>query len=108
MKGYSHPKKNATPTLMEFRTTSGYRVLCGKNNLQNEYLTHKLARKTDYWFHAKNRPGSHAVLFCEGEEPDARDFTDAAEIAARLSTIPYEVLTALSPRLARIEKRSLL
>ena len=90
MKGYSHPKKNATPTLMEFRTTSGYRVLCGKNNLQNEYLTHKLARKNDYWFHAKNRPGSHAVLFCDGEEPDAQDFTDAAEIAAFYAKVEGE------------------
>lgn len=82
MKGYSHPKKNAAPTVMQFRTTNGYKVLCGKNNVQNEYITHKLAGKTDYWFHVKNRPGSHAVMFCEGEEPEAQDFTDAAEIAA--------------------------
>ena len=82
MKGYSHPKKNPTITVMQFRTTNGYKVLCGKNNLQNEHITHKLAGKTDYWFHAKNRPGSHVVMLCNGEEPEAEDFTDAAEIAA--------------------------
>lgn len=82
MKGYSRPKKNPSMAVMQFRTTNGYKVLCGKNNLQNEHITHKLAGKTDYWFHAKNRPGSHVVMFCDGEEPDAQDFTDAAEIAA--------------------------
>lgn len=82
MKGYSHPKKNPNMSVMEFRTTNGYRVLCGKNNLQNEHITHKIAGKTDYWFHAKNRPGSHVVMLCDGEEPEAEDFTDAAEIAA--------------------------
>lgn len=90
MKGYSHPKKIPAPTVMQFRTTNGYKVLCGKNNLQNEYITHKLAGKTDYWFHVKNRPGSHVVMFCEGEEPDAQDFTDAAEIAAFYAKIEGE------------------
>lgn len=88
--GYaSHPraaagtKKNAAPAFAEYRTSGGYRVLCGKNNVQNEYITHKLAEKTDYWFHVKNCPGSHVVLLLEGKgEPPARDFTEAAEIAA--------------------------
>jgi predicted ribosome quality control (RQC) complex YloA/Tae2 family protein len=76
--------KSKTPksTIMEYRTSGGYRVLCGKNNIQNEQITFKLAEKSDYWFHAKNVPGSHVVMVCEGEEPDAKDFTEAAEIAA--------------------------
>ena len=82
MKHYVAPKKQPAPAVAEFRTSGGYRVLCGKNNLQNEYITHRLAGKTDYWFHVKNRPGSHVVLFAEGEEPPERDFTEAAEIAA--------------------------
>ena len=60
-------------------------MLCGKNNLQNDYLTHKLAGKSDYWFHAKGIPGSHVVLFADGEEPDETTFTEAAEIAALYS-----------------------
>ena len=90
MKGYSAPKKNAAPTVMQFKTTNGYKVLCGKNNLQNEYITHKLAEKTDYWFHVRNAPGSHAVMVCHGEEPEAEDFTDAAEIAAFYASIEGE------------------
>lgn len=82
MKHYTASKKPATPTVAQFRTSGGLRVLCGKNNVQNEYITHKLAGKNDYWFHIKNLPGSHTVLFCEGVEPSEKDFTEAAEIAA--------------------------
>ncbi|MBQ2734452.1 MAG: NFACT family protein [Clostridia bacterium] len=85
MKNYALSKKPATPTVAQFRTRGGYRVLCGKNNVQNEYITHKLAGKNDYWFHVKNLPGSHTVMLCEGEEPSVEDFTDAAEIAAYFS-----------------------
>ncbi len=82
MKNYTQVKQQQTKPL-EFRTTNGYKVLCGKNNTQNERLTFKLASKGDYWFHAKNMPGSHVVMFCDGmEEPPALDFTEAATIAA--------------------------
>lgn len=77
-----------TPAFAEYRTTGGYRVLCGKNNLQNEYITHKLAAKNDYWFHVKNMPGSHVVMLLDGkEEPPAEDFTEAASIAAIYSAV---------------------
>jgi len=85
MKNYALSRKPATPTVARFRTTGGFLVLCGKNNVQNEYITHKLAAKTDYWFHVKNLPGSHTVMVCGGVEPDVQDFTDAAEIAAYFS-----------------------
>ena len=85
MKGYAAPKKQPAPTVAKFRTTNGYLVYCGKNNLQNEHITHKLADRGDYWFHAKGVPGSHVVMVTNGEEPDAQDFTDAASIAAHYS-----------------------
>ncbi len=85
MKGYSAPKKQIAPVIAEFITTNGYRVLCGKNNYQNEYITHKLAERHDYWFHAKNMAGSHVLMITNGEEPPAEDFTDACEIAAYFS-----------------------
>ena len=84
MKSYSAHKSHA-PVVMQFLTPDGMRVLCGKNNLQNEYITHKLAEKHDYWFHAKSSPGSHVVLVTEGREPTDGDFTVAAEIAAYYS-----------------------
>ena len=81
MKSYS-ARKQTTPTVMKFTTTNGYTVLCGKNNIQNEYITFKLGSKEDYWFHAKNAPGSHVVMLTGGNEPPAEDFNDALSIAA--------------------------
>lgn len=85
MKGYAASKKEHRPAPIEFRSTNGYRILCGKNNYQNEYITHKIGEKHDYWFHAKNVPGSHVLLITNGEEPPEQDFTDACEIAAYYS-----------------------
>ena len=65
---------------------SGYRILCGKNNLQNEYITFRAAEKNDLWFHVKGRPGAHVVLFCSGAEPSEEDYTQAATIAATYSS----------------------
>lgn len=84
MKAYS-ARKPHTPSVMKFVTDDGMKVLCGKNNIQNEYVTHRLAEKNDYWFHAKNLPGSHVLLVTEGKEPTDLDFTRAAEIAAYYS-----------------------
>ena len=70
---------------MEFVTDEGYTVLCGKNNLQNEYITHTRADRHDWWFHVKNAPGAHVILVTNGQEPDALSFTQAATIAATYS-----------------------
>ena len=80
MKNYSAVKSQA-PKPLKFVTSGGYTVLCGKNNTQNDYITTKLAEKTDWWFHVKNLPGSHVLMQCK-EEPSEVDFTEAAEIAA--------------------------
>ncbi len=81
-------KKPQAPKPLEFRSPSGYRILCGKNNAQNDYITHKIAQKSDLWFHIHGMPGSHVVLFCDGEEPTADDYTLAATIAATHSKAP--------------------
>lgn len=100
-------KKSATPAFAEYRTSGGYRVLCGKNNLQNEYITHKLADRSDYWFHAKNMPGSHVVMLLEGKgEPDAADFTEAASIAALFSAAEGAPLTEVDYTLVRNLKKA--
>ena len=83
MKAYSHgSNKQKIPVIMQFETPDGMKVFCGKNNLQNEHITHKLAEKHDYWFHVKGDAGSHVLLVTEGREPTDLDFTTAAEIAA--------------------------
>jgi len=77
-------KKDYKP--MRFMTSGGYEVLCGKNNLQNDYITTEVASKDDYWFHIKNAPGSHVILRCGKDEPPSEDFTEAAMIAAFYSS----------------------
>ena len=84
MKSYT-VRKAHKPTVAEFVTPDGMRILCGKNNTQNEYITHRLAEKQDYWFHARQIAGSHVLLVTEGKEPTDLDFTTAAEIAAYYS-----------------------
>ena len=84
MRNYSVQKMKQSKPL-EFTTDGGYKVLCGKNNIQNDILTFKTAAKLDYWFHTKNIPGSHVVMFSDGEEPSEVDFTQAAIIAAQYS-----------------------
>lgn len=37
-------------------------IWIGKNNLQNDHLTHKIAHSNDYWFHVNNAPGAHVVV----------------------------------------------
>ncbi len=83
MKNYTE-KKQTAPSIVKYLTTDGYTVLCGKNNLSNDYLTTKFAARSDWWFHVKNQPGSHVVLVEKSgeEEPTERAFTEAAEIAA--------------------------
>ena len=84
MRGYKSPKQLKSD-FMKFRTSGGYTVLVGRNNIQNDKLTMKTAEKCDIWFHTKDIPGSHVVLITGGEEPGEIDYTEAAEIAARFS-----------------------
>ena len=59
-------------------------ILVGRNNLQNDELTFKMAKKDELWFHAKNIPGSHVVI-TGNLQPSDEVKTDAAELAAYFS-----------------------
>lgn len=64
-------------------------LLIGKNNIQNEYLIHKIARKNDLWFHVKDAPGAHVVLFVpdndDAYEPTEEEIRLASNVAAYFS-----------------------
>lgn len=51
----------------------GYKVLIGKNNSQNDYLTFSLANREDLWFHAQKIHGSHVILKTAGQEEIPED-----------------------------------
>ena len=50
-------------------TINHFQVYIGKNNKQNDYLTTKLAKKTDLWFHTKDIHGSHVILKIDSKFP---------------------------------------
>lgn len=103
MKKYT-PQKSVRSRSLSFLSPSGYRILCGKNNLQNEMLTFRTAEKGDLWFHAKGVPGSHVILVCGGEEPSEADYTAAAEIAAYHSAAKGDLVAVDYTRVKNVKK----
>ncbi len=77
--------KKPVPKFTEFTSPSGHRVLVGKNNLQNDLITTKIAEKNDMWFHTKNIAGSHVIVMCGGAELPREDILFAAALAAKNS-----------------------
>ena len=67
---------------MRYRSSDGFLILCGRNNLQNDQLTLKDSRNYDLWFHTQKIPGSHTVVVAEGKEIPNRTMEEAAIIAA--------------------------
>lgn len=65
-----------------YKTSDGLTVMAGRNNKENDALTMKKASKNDIWFHTKDIPGSHTLLFTEGKEVSDNDIFEAAAIAA--------------------------
>lgn len=83
-KKYSKKQKRKKPSQPDqYLSTDGTLILVGKNNLQNDQLSLKTAKKTDYWLHAKNIPGSHVII--KSDQPSDETITEAAELAAYFS-----------------------
>lgn len=76
-------RKQAPSKPERFVASDGTEILVGKNNLQNDQLTLKQARKTDIWLHAKNIPGSHVIV--KSNDPSEETLLEAAELAAYFS-----------------------
>ena len=75
-------QKPAQAKPFHYRTTDGFDIFAGKNNLQNDLLTLKIAFKSDIWFHTQKIHGSHVILVTDGREPTEQAMTEAAMIAA--------------------------
>ncbi len=70
---------------LHFISSDGFDIYVGKNNYQNEYISFKLADGGDWWFHAKQLPGSHVIVKTQGKELPDRTFEEAASLAAHFS-----------------------
>lgn len=78
-------KVKITSRPFHYVSSDGFHIYVGKNNLQNDELTFKFATGGDWWFHAKQMPGSHVILKTEGAEVPDRAFEEAARLAAYYS-----------------------
>lgn len=67
---------------------NGTAIYVGKNNLQNDAITNKLARRDYLWFHAKDIPGSHVVIF--DNNPSEETIEVASMLAAYYSKFKNE------------------
>lgn len=73
-----------------YQTPSGFEVLVGRNNRQNDRLTFRLAGAYDLWFHTQEIPGSHVLMRVDpGQAPDAEDLQFVANLAAYYSQGRY-------------------
>ena len=72
----AHPRR--------YRTSTGWSVWAGRNNKENDVLTHKMSAQNDLWFHAQGYSGSHVVLRSEGrkEAPSKQTIEETAALAA--------------------------
>ncbi|MBC8079011.1 MAG: NFACT family protein [Gorillibacterium sp.] len=92
-----HPKKkkkDARPSITCYTSTEGIAIYVGKNNLQNEYLTNRLAQPGDTWLHTKDIPGSHVVIrsttFSEDTLHEAAQLAAYYSQARESSTVPVD------------------
>ena len=60
----------------------GFTLYVGKNNKQNDYITTKLGKNEDIWFHTKDIRGSHCLLKSNGSKVNQNTIVACAEIAA--------------------------
>lgn len=63
-------KNNKTKNTLDITSLNidGYKILIGKNNTQNDYITFKMSDKNDLWFHVQGFHGSHVLLKTNGNE----------------------------------------
>ncbi|MGB6295267.1 MAG: NFACT RNA binding domain-containing protein [Rivularia sp. (in: cyanobacteria)] len=76
----------ATTNFHRHQTPSGFEVLIGRNNRQNDQLTFRVAGDYDLWFHAQEIPGSHVLLRLDpGAVAQENDLQFTANLAAYYS-----------------------
>lgn len=82
--GKNKPSKKpaAMSEALRFKSTDGFDIFVGKNNMQNDYLTLKMAQSNDIWMHTKEIPGSHVIIRRNGRDIPDRTLEEAAVLAA--------------------------
>lgn len=84
-KARKRSNKESKININYLQSVEGYKIAVGKNNIQNDYITTRLASKNDLWFHTKAVHGSHVVVFCNGNPVSDETVMFAARLAAKNS-----------------------
>ncbi len=81
-------------------------MLAGKTDADNDYLSFKVAKPNDYWFHVRGMPGSHVLLLARDKgEPDRGTLKRAAAVAAYHSKARHGGKVPVSCTQARYVKK---
>jgi len=83
-KGKKKQPAKAKPRV--YKSSDGFLMAVGRNNLQNEEVTFKIGGNEDWWFHASKIPGSHVIVKTSGRELTDRAFEEAGSLAAYYSS----------------------
>jgi predicted ribosome quality control (RQC) complex YloA/Tae2 family protein len=96
----------ARHTIYEYELPGGWKVLAGKTDEDNDFLSLKAAHPNDYWFHVRAMPGSHVILRARpDEDPDRETLKRAAAVAAFHSKARKGGIVAVSCTRARYVKK---
>lgn len=78
-------KSSNKPNIEKYLSPDGIQLYVGKNNLQNDYLTHQLGRRHEWWFHVKDMPGSHVLVRSDSDSLSEATIRAAAQLASYFS-----------------------
>jgi predicted ribosome quality control (RQC) complex YloA/Tae2 family protein len=102
-KAQKPPKLRMRP--LRYRSSDGFIILAGRNNLENEAITFKEADRSDLWLHAQRVPGAHTVVLAGGKPVPNRTIEEAAMIAACNSKLKNTGKAAVDYTLVRHVKK---
>lgn len=85
-KGSKQKNEKPLPPI-EFMSSDGFKILVGRNNVQNDTLTLKTAKNYDMWLHVQKYAGSHTIIIAEKKEITEKAIYEAACIAAYHSKV---------------------
>lgn len=103
-KSQNKKKKKVKTKILTYHLDDDTKIYVGKNNIQNEIITHKIAKYNDTWFHVKDAPGSHVVISKSGLLNE-RDIRTAAMLAAFYSTYKDSSSVAIDYTMIRYIKK---
>ena len=103
-KGNKNKKEKPLPPL-DFLSSDGFKILVGRNNIQNDILTLKTAKNYDMWLHIQKYAGSHTIIVADKKEISDTAIYEAACIAAYYSKAQNSSSVAIDYTLVKNVKK---